>query len=67
MPAEDLVRRPMIISCKEASRLLSQGQDRELSLGERVRLRVHLAICRGCRAFGAQIAFLRRAVRRLPA
>jgi hypothetical protein len=55
----------MNISCKEASRLLSQAQDRELSLGERIRLRIHLAICRGCRAFSAQLAFLRRAVRRL--
>ena len=55
----------MNISCREASRLISQAQDRELSLGERVRLRIHLAICRGCRAFSAQLAFLRRAVRRL--
>jgi hypothetical protein len=55
----------MNISCREASRLISQAQDRELSLGERLRLRIHLAICRGCRAFSAQLAFLRRAVRRL--
>jgi predicted anti-sigma-YlaC factor YlaD len=55
----------MNISCKEASRLVSQSQDRQLSLGEQVALRVHLAICRGCRAFSAQLAFLRRAVRRL--
>ena len=55
----------MNISCKEASRLISQAQDRELSLGERVALRLHLAICRGCRAFSAQLAFLRAAVRRL--
>ena len=55
----------MNISCKEATRLLSQAQDRELSLREQVALRVHLAICRGCRAFSGQLAFLRRAVRRL--
>jgi hypothetical protein len=55
----------MNISCKEAARLMSQGQDRVLSLGERTRLRIHLAICRGCRAFSEQLAFLRRAVRRL--
>lgn len=55
----------MNISCKEASRLVSQSQDRQLSLGEQVALRLHLAICRGCRAFGTQLAFLRRAVRRL--
>ena len=55
----------MNISGKEASRLISQSQDRQLSLGEQLALRVHLAICRGCRAFSAQLAFLRRAVRRL--
>ena len=55
----------MNISCKEASRLMSQAQDRELSLGERASLQVHLAICRGCRAVDAQFQFLRRAVRHL--
>jgi Putative zinc-finger len=55
----------MNISCKEASRLMSQAQDRELSLGERASLQVHLALCRGCRAFRAQLDFLRRAVRQL--
>jgi hypothetical protein len=55
----------MNISCREASRLMSQAQDRELSLGERASLQVHLAICRGCRAFKGQLDFLRRAVRQL--
>jgi hypothetical protein len=44
---------------------MSQAQDRELSLGERATLQVHLAICRGCRAVNAQFQFLRRAVRLL--
>ena len=55
----------MNLSCKEATRLMSQAQDRELSLGERASLQLHLTICRGCRAFNAQLAFLRRAVSRL--
>lgn len=54
-----------IISCKESTRLVSQGLDRELALGERVALRVHLAICVGCRRAGRQMEFLRRAVREL--
>jgi hypothetical protein len=53
----------MNISCKQASRLMSQSQDRELSIGERTSLQIHLAICRGCRAVNAQFAFLRRAIR----
>jgi hypothetical protein len=55
----------MMISCKEASRLMSQAQDRELSLGERALLQFHLALCRGCRAVNAQFRFLRRAMRAL--
>lgn len=54
-----------MLSCREATRLVSQGLDRELALGERIALRVHLAICAGCRNVDRQLAFLRRAVRRL--
>ena len=52
----------MLLSCKETSRLLSQGEDRKLVFGEQVALRVHLAICNGCRNVDAQFKFLRSAV-----
>ena len=55
----------MLLSCKETTRLLSQGEDRKLAFGERVALRVHLAICNGCRNAGDQFRFLRQAVRAL--
>jgi predicted anti-sigma-YlaC factor YlaD len=55
----------MMLSCKEASRLLSQGLDRQLGFGERVMLRVHLTICDGCTNFKDQVAFLRKAMTRL--
>ena len=55
----------MMLACKEVMRKVSQGEDRELAFGERVALRLHFAICRGCRNATAQIRFLRRAVRRL--
>ena len=55
----------MMLSCKEASRLLSQGLDRKLGFGERVMLRVHLAICDGCTNFKSQVEFLRKAMSRL--
>ena len=54
-----------IISCRETTRLVSQGLDRELAFGERVALRVHLAICKGCRNVDAQFRFLRVAVQAL--
>jgi len=55
----------MILSCTEATRLVSQGLDRRLRLAERVTLRLHLAICDGCSHFRKQVLLLRRAVRRL--
>lgn len=56
---------PLRITCKEASRLLSQAMDRNLPLWERVRLRLHLVACDACRNFSRQLEFLRRAVARL--
>lgn len=54
-----------MISCKEASRLMSQAMDRRLPLWERARLRLHLAICDACANFNRQVQFLRRAIKRL--
>ena len=42
VPGNELVRQDMMLSCKEAARLVSQRLDRELGFGERVMLRVHL-------------------------
>ena len=53
------------MTCKEASRLVSEGLDRRLGALERVRLRFHLAICDGCTSFKKQMDFLRRALREL--
>ena len=55
----------MMLSCKEATRLVSQGLDRKLGFAERVRVRLHLAICDGCTNFSKQLAFLRKAVQDL--
>ena len=54
-----------LLSCRETTRLVSQGLDRELAFGERVTLRVHFVYCLGCRRASRQMAFLRRAVRAL--
>ena len=56
----------MMLTCKEASRLVSQGLDRRLGPWDRLRLRLHLAICDACTAFAKQMALLRRALQRLP-
>ena len=55
----------MTITCREVTRLVSEGLDRELPPEEQLRLRAHLAICRGCRSISERLAFLRRAIKRI--
>jgi len=52
-------------TCREVHRLTSEGLDRELSLIERARMRVHLLMCEACRNFTGQMALLRHAMRRM--
>ena len=51
-----------MLTCKEASRLLSEGQERPLSVSERWSLRLHLWMCDNCRRFDRQMDFLRSAL-----
>ncbi|MCH2220098.1 MAG: zf-HC2 domain-containing protein [Dechloromonas sp.] len=53
-----------MLTCKDATRLMSEAQDRPLSVGEKLQLEVHLAMCRGCSNFREQMNFLRLACRR---
>jgi putative zinc finger protein len=53
-----------LLSCKDASRLISQGEDRALSGFERWMLRMHLRACDACTRFAAQLRFLRAALQR---
>ncbi len=52
----------LLPSCKEAARLQSDALDRSLPFRQRFGLRVHLLLCKWCRRYGEQIAFLRTAV-----
>jgi hypothetical protein len=51
----------MMLSCQEATELISRSMDRPLSLRERMSLFVHQLICRGCRTTEEQLIFLRTA------
>jgi hypothetical protein len=53
-------------SCKEVTRLLSQGMDRPLPLRTRVALRLHFTVCDYCRRYAKQLRFLRQVSRVLP-
>jgi hypothetical protein len=51
-------------SCREATRLLLQEQDRELTTGESTMLQFHLGICAACRKFRDQAELMRQAMAR---
>jgi len=53
------------LSCKEVHRIISEGLDRDLSIVERLRLRLHLGVCDACGNFKGQINLLRHAMQRL--
>ena len=53
----------LFIACKQAHQLISEGMDRRLSLSERTKLKMHLAICHYCTGFNGQMSFLRQAMR----
>lgn len=56
-----------MMSCKYVTHLLSEAQDRPLTLGERVPLEMHLMIGKGCAIFRKQMDSLRTACRQHPA
>jgi hypothetical protein len=51
-----------MMTCKDASRLISEGQERPLKLKERWSLGFHLWLCDNCRRFKRQLGFLRHAL-----
>ena len=52
----------IVISCKHASRLLSEQLDHPLSLSQRALLWIHLTMCTNCVFFGRQIRGLKRLI-----
>jgi len=52
-----------MLNCREVTRLYSESQERPLTLSERLSLRMHIAMCAGCRNFGQQMKFLRETMR----
>ncbi len=56
-----------MLTCKDASRLMSQSFDRRLKLMEKVGLRFHLMICKSCQIAYRQFDILHRLCQRIAA
>jgi hypothetical protein len=54
------------LSCCEASRLISESLDRELTRRERWSLRVHTLLCTACQRFARQTTMIREAIANIP-
>lgn len=54
-----------MLTCKKATRLISESQDRPLTLIQRTRLKFHLAMCKGCKNYNKQIEMISKACRNL--
>jgi len=52
------------ITCRRASQLSSESQDRLLSWRERIALRFHNALCVACRRYCVQIEWMDSAIQR---
>ena len=52
-----------MLNCKQASELLSQSLDREMTLREKILLRLHLLLCHGCNNFAEQMQVVRKVCR----
>lgn len=52
-----------MLNCKEATQLISESQERKLSLLEIMPLKFHVMMCSGCKNFSKQVPFLSQAMR----
>ncbi|MBI2570604.1 MAG: zf-HC2 domain-containing protein [Candidatus Schekmanbacteria bacterium] len=52
-----------MLTCNDATRLLSDSQEDRLSFKARMSLTAHLMMCSGCRNFGRHLQILREAAR----
>ncbi len=52
-----------MMNCQKATRLISESQERSLSLPEKMSLKVHVMMCSGCKNFSLQVPFLSQAMK----
>ncbi len=63
MYGNELAGAALMLSCKQASHLLSLSRERALPWRQRLGLRLHLSLCGACRQFALQLKLLRQAAR----
>lgn len=57
----------MMLSCKDATRLISLSMDASLPIAKRIGVRLHLLTCTFCTRYRRQLRLFRETLRRLAA
>ena len=52
-----------MMNCQQATRLISESQERPLSVAEKLSLKMHVMMCSGCKNFSLQVPFLSQAMK----
>jgi hypothetical protein len=52
-----------MMTCQQATKLISESQERSLSLPEKMSPKVHVMMCSGCKNFSLQVPFLSKAMK----
>jgi hypothetical protein len=56
-----------MLSCKDATQLISQSMDTSLPIAKRIGVRIHLLTCIFCTRYERQLRLIRETLRRLAA
>ena len=59
-----MIKNLLIRDCREVTRLVLAGEDRQLGWFERVNVRLHLQVCAAGPRFSRQVALMRQALPR---
>jgi hypothetical protein len=49
-------------NCRDVTRLVLEGEERRLPLGDRLAVRLHMVICKACPVFQRQVKLMRGAM-----
>ena len=55
----------LMLTCKQASQIISQSLDKPLSRSDRLKLKFHLLICKACSRFNKQLHLIKTTVSRM--
>lgn len=55
----------LMLTCKQASQIISQSLDTPLSWSDRMKLKFHLFICDACTHFNKQLRLIKNAIQRM--